>query len=129
MDAQAKTILLVDDDEHVLAMLRTVLERAGYDVETAVDGEVALRLFDPDRHALVITDIVMPVKEGIETITELRRREPGLPIIAISGGGRIGPEDYLGWVRRCGVLHTFAKPVKRQVLLDAVNELLGAKVP
>jgi len=125
----ATHILLVDDDELVLSMLRTVLERAGYLVDAAADGAEALRLFDPARHLLVITDIVMPVMEGVETITAPMRPPPRIPIIAISGGGRIGPDDYLAWVRRCGVTHTFAKPVRRQVLLDAVAELVGAPVP
>lgn len=119
-------ILVVDDDEQVLALLKAMLEREGWDVDAVGDGLVAVQVFDPDRHALVITDIVMPGKEGIETIMELRARKPDLAVIAISGGGRIGPQDYLAWVRRCGVRHTFTKPVPRQDLVDAVAELMGA---
>lgn len=118
-------ILVVDDDDQVLALLQAILERAGYAVDAVGDGNQAVAAFDPAVHALVITDIVMPEKEGIETIMELRLRRPDLPVIAISGGGRIGPDDYLAWVRRCGVRHTFAKPLPRQELLDAVAELTG----
>ncbi len=121
-------ILAVDDDDQVLALLRAVLEREGYAVDTAGDGNQAVQIFDPAVHVLVITDIVMPEKEGIETIMELRAVKPDLPVIAISGGGRIGADDYLAWVRRCGVRHTFTKPVARQDLLDAVAELVGVPV-
>lgn len=127
-DQDANRILVVDDDEQILLLMRMILERAGYAVDTAEDGERAVRAFNPRRHILLITDIVMPDKEGIETIRELRERKPDLPVIAISGGGRIGPQDYLSWVRRCGVRHTFAKPVKREDLLAAVAELIGAPV-
>lgn len=122
-------ILVVDDDDQVLALLRAILERESYLVDTVGDGIQAVEVFDPAVHALVITDIVMPEKEGIETIMELRAIRPDLPVIAISGGGRIGADDYLAWVRRCGVEHTFTKPVPRQDLLDAVAELVGVPVP
>ena len=119
------SILVVDDDEQVLALIKIMLEREGYAVDAVGDGNLAVQVFDPARHVLVITDIVMPEKEGIETIMELRMRKPDLAVIAISGGGRIGPEDYLAWVRRCGVRHTFAKPIAREDLLAAVAELIG----
>ena len=118
-------ILAVDDDDQVLALLKAILELEGYQVDAVGDGIQAVQVFDPAVHALVITDIVMPEKEGIETIMELRAVRPDLPVIAISGGGRIGADDYLAWVRRCGVHHTFTKPVPRQDLLDAVAELVG----
>ncbi len=121
-------ILVVDDDAQVLALLKAILEREGYAVDAVSDGIRAVAVFDPAVHDLVITDIVMPEKEGIETIMDLRTRRADLPVIAISGGGRIGPEDYLSWVRRCGVRHTFTKPVPREELLAAVAELLGAGV-
>ena len=73
---------------------------------------------------LVVTDIVMPEKEGIETIMELRALDPDVRIIAISGGGRINPEDYLSWAQKFGVQHTFTKPVDRDSLLAAVDSLL-----
>ena len=121
-------ILIVDDDEQILHLLRAILEQEGYAVDAVTDGYAALAAFNPDIHDLVITDIVMPGKEGIETIMELRALRPDVPVIAISGGGRIGAEDYLSWVRRCGVRHTFTKPLSRTDLLAAVEELVGQPV-
>ena len=121
-------ILIVDDDEQILHLLRTVLEQEGYAVDSVTDGYAALATFDPDVHDLVITDIVMLGKEGIETIMELRALRSDIPVIAISGGGRIGAEEYLSWVRRCGVRHTFTKPLPRAELLAAVEELVSQPV-
>ncbi len=120
-------ILLADDDHQVRDMLKLTLERAGHEVVEAKDGVQAVRLYDPATIDLVITDIVMPEKEGIETIMELRGGDPAVKIIAISGGGRINPDDYLNWARRFGVKHTFTKPVDRQQLLEAVDELMGTE--
>lgn len=121
-------ILVVDDDEQVRIMLKLTLEREGYGVDEAQDGVDALRKYDPAEHDLIITDIVMPEKEGIETIMELRAGNPDVKIIAISGGGRINPEDYLKWAKRFGVEQTFTKPVDRQELLAAVAGLLSDAV-
>jgi DNA-binding NtrC family response regulator len=120
-------ILLVDDDNQVRKMLRITLEREGYEVQEASDGCEAVRVYDPEAVDLVITDIVMPEKEGIETIMELKAIHPGVKIIAISGGGRISPEDYLKWARRFGVANTFTKPVDREELLANVAQLLPQK--
>ena len=116
-------ILVVDDEEQVRRVLRLVLERAGYEVDTAADGNEAVAIFDPPRHDVVITDIVMPEKEGIETIQELRQKSAGVRIIAISGGGRISPEEYLDWAKRFGVHCTFTKPINRDELLDTLAAL------
>lgn len=118
-------ILLVDDDEQVRQLLKIILERAGHEVVEAEDGSQAVEIYDPATVDLVVTDIVMPVKEGIETIMELKVINPEVPIIAISGGGRIDPEDYLKWAQRFGVAYTFTKPVDSQELLDTVAELVG----
>jgi len=117
-------ILLVDDDVQVRKMLKITLERAGYEVFEAADGNEAVAVFNREAIDLVITDIVMPEKEGIETIMELKTVDPGVRIIAISGGGRINPEDYLKWARRFGVSNTFIKPVGRDELLAAVGKLV-----
>lgn len=121
-------ILLVDDDTQVRKMLKITLEREGYEVAEAADGNEAVRVYDPETTDLVITDIVMPEKEGIETIMELKAVNPGVKVIAISGGGRISPEDYLKWARRFGVANTFTKPVDREELLTSVAELLPLDV-
>ncbi len=120
-------ILLADDDHQVRNMLKLTLERQGYEVVEAEDGVQAVRLYRPDSIDLVITDIVMPEKEGIETIMEIRSINPMVKIIAISGGGRINPEDYLNWARRFGVSCTFTKPVNREQLLETINELMGTE--
>lgn len=117
-------ILLVDDDPQVLAVLRKIFELEGYEVVAAEDGCRALDLYDPQTIDLVVTDIVMPEKEGIATIREIRQRNPRARIIAISGGGMIPPGEYLRWAQRFGVDHTFAKPIKRAEILQAAAELL-----
>jgi CheY-like chemotaxis protein len=122
--AMAK-ILIADDDQQVRVMLKMTLERAGYDVVEAEDGNEAVAKFKAEKPDLVVTDIVMPEKEGIETIMELRALDPAVQIIAISGGGRINPEDYLAWAQKFGVEETFTKPVDRALLLEAVEGLLS----
>ena len=79
-------ILIIEDDEHVRGMLRKMLERIGYDVFDAPDGKEGLDFYRNTPVDLVITDILMPEKEGIQTIMELRREFPDVKIIAISGG-------------------------------------------
>ena len=120
-------ILLADDDHQVRSMLKLTLERAGHEVVEAEDGNQAVRLYESNSIDLVVTDIVMPEKEGIETIMELRNMDPQVKIIAISGGGRINPDDYLNWARRFGVRHTFTKPVNREQLLEAISDLLDSE--
>ena len=121
-------IMIVDDDLQIRNMLRLTLERQGYEVVEAADGVEAINQYKAGQIDVVITDIVMPEKEGIELIMELKGLDPAVQIIAISGGGRINPEDYLKWARRFGVERTFSKPVDRQKLLEAVGELLADTV-
>lgn len=119
-------VLVVEDDHQVRMMLRMTLERAGYEIDEAEDGRAAVRKHREKPADLVITDIVMPEMEGIETIMEIRRSSPRLPIIAISGGGHETPENYLVLAERLGANRTFAKPVDREEMLEAVNDLLAA---
>lgn len=120
-----KNILVMDDDGVFRQILKMRLEEAGYRVFDAGDGIKGLRLFNAEPIDLAIIDIIMPGKEGIETIGELRRDYPGVKIIAISGGGRINGENYLRAARLCGADRTFQKPFKREELLQAIRELLA----
>ena len=118
-------ILVVDDEEQVRLLLRQVLERSGYQVIVASNGKAALELVREDIVDLVITDLVMPEKEGIEIITELKKEFPEVKIIAMSGGGRVGPEQYLHMSKLLGAMRTFTKPIDRKELLTAVEGILG----
>jgi len=118
-------ILIIDDDPQILDMIGQTLEREGHEVIDASDGKEGLKLYRENPTDLIITDIIMPEKEGIETIMELRRDFPDVKIIAISGGGRIDAEQYLSMAQKLGAQRTFAKPVARAELLKAVRELLG----
>ena len=118
-------VLVVDDDDEVREMLRQMLERQGYEVTTAADGQRGIARYREDPADLIVLDIVMPEKEGLETIMELRRDDPGVKIIAISGGGRIGPQSYIEVARALGAQRTFAKPLDRQEFLAAVRDLAG----
>ena len=117
-------ILVIDDDAQVLAMLRKMLEHEGYAVTTAPDGKEGIKCYREDSIDLIITDLIMPEKEGIETIMELRHDFPDVKIIAISGGGRVNPVPYLDVSKKLGAQYTFAKPVERKELLEAVRDLL-----
>lgn len=117
-------ILVIDDDAEIRLMLSTMLEHKGYEVMDAINGKEGVRLYREDPVDLIITDIMMPEKDGFDTIKELKRDFPDVMIIAISGGGRVGQEVYLHTARMLGVRHTFAKPVEREELLAAVRELL-----
>jgi DNA-binding NtrC family response regulator len=119
-------ILLIDDDDQFRMLLRKMLEKAGYkDIEEANDGRTGMKLFRQRPFDLVVTDIIMPDKEGIETIVELKSEYPLVKIIAMSGGGRIGPKNYLEMAKRLGASRTLAKPFKYSDFLDVVQELLS----
>ncbi len=117
-------IIIIDDDEQIRSMLKQALESCGYDVSEASDGNVALWLNKEKAADLIITDIIMPEKEGIETIMELKQDYPGVKIIAISGGGQGGPKDYLRLAKLIGADRTLAKPFEMEELLKAVRDLL-----
>ncbi len=118
-------ILIIEDDAEVRELLGTLLSRDGHEISSAADGIEGIHAFRTDPADLIITDLVMPGKEGLETIVDLRREFPDLKIIAISGGGLDGQNNYLNAARLCGATLTFRKPFKNQELLDAVNGLLN----
>ena len=117
-------ILVIDDDAQIRELLRVILERAGYEAVTAPDGKVGTRMYREEPADLVITDLIMPQKEGIETIIELRRDFPGVKIIVISGGGTIDAEEYLRMAKTLGAQRIFSKPFGMAEMLEAVQELL-----
>jgi len=117
-------ILVIDDDINIREMLKECLERAEYEVLVASDGKAALKLHSANPVDLIITDIVMPEKDGLEIIMEFRRRFPEVKVIAISGGGKIGANEYLNIAKVLGVTKTFSKPFELRELLAAVRELL-----
>ena len=119
-----RKILVIDDDEQIRKLLCRIMEQAGFEVKAAADGRKGLSLFEENFYDLVITDLIMPEQEGIETITFLRKNYPQVKIIAISGGGRIGPETYLPAALELGANRAFAKPFSIDQIINAVRELL-----
>jgi DNA-binding response OmpR family regulator len=118
------TILIIDDEEAILSFLKERLTYEGFNVLIAIDGIEGMELFNDNQIDLVITDIIMPRKEGIETIIEMQKICPGIKIIAMSGGGRNQPESYLGISKNAGAKYTFTKPFKTSDLVTAVYALL-----
>jgi len=118
-------ILVIDDDEGIRSLLRNLLEREGYEVMEAGNGKVGLKLLRENGADLIITDLIMPEKEGIETIRELRRDFTDVKIIAISGGGAIGPETYLQMAKSMGAHRVFGKPFQLKEISDAIRDLLN----
>ncbi|HMK35722.1 MAG TPA: response regulator [Desulfomonilaceae bacterium] len=120
-----QTILIIDDDPGILELYSRVLTAAGYETIRAPNGDVGTKLYRENPTDLVITDIVMPEKEGIETIRELRRDFPEAKILAISGGGAALPGDAcLLLAERLGAHRTLMKPIQIKELLAVVRELI-----
>lgn len=121
-------ILVIDDDVIVRNTIARVLRRAGYSLVVAGDGRQGLELFESEHPELVITDLFMPEKEGIETIREIREMCPDAKIIAISGGGRLSNADYLGMAAAFGACEIIAKPFEPFDLTEAVSRCLATAV-
>lgn len=117
-------ILIIEDDEEVREYLESVLSRAGYECLSAHNGQAGVDLFMTNPADLVITDIIMPEKDGIETIMDLRRKNSSLKVIAISGGGRAEPENYLHSAKLLGANKTMKKPFTNEEMLGAIRDLL-----
>jgi DNA-binding response OmpR family regulator len=118
-------ILVLDDEASIVLMIKKMLEKAGHEVEMALNGRDGMILFEQNKPDLLITDIIMPEKEGLETIFELRQKHPELKIIAISGGGRISPEGYLPGAKLLGADMVFQKPLDQKEFMQAVATLLN----
>jgi DNA-binding response OmpR family regulator len=118
-------ILVIDDDVIVRASIVHILEDGGYDVLIAEDGIRGMAVFRGEQPDLVITDILMPEQEGIQTINEIRSAKPDAKIIAISGSGRFGNADFLEMARRLGAADTIAKPFDPDELLSRVKACLA----
>ncbi len=119
-------ILVVDDEPGVRSLLRRVLEGAGYEVQEASNGEEALERYRPSPADLVIMDLLMPQKQGIETIIELRKEFPAVKVIAISGVPPKGTTDFLALALRAGARQALKKPFETEALLNAVAQELQA---
>lgn len=120
-------VLLIDDDDLVRKILRRVLEGADFEVVEAADGDEGIRSYEAEPSDVVVTDILMPKKEGIETIIELRRINPEVRIVAISGGGRNDGQQYLKMAGKLGADRMLPKPVRPKELLDAVRDILSGE--
>ena len=120
-------VLVVDDEELVRDTVVQALEGDGHEVVTANDGQEAVALFQACRADIVITDILMPNKEGIQTIGELRQLDPGVKIIAMSGGGRVKNASFLDVAKQLGAHETLKKPFQMTQLQQLVAKVLESE--
>ena len=119
-------ILIIDDESQIRSMLRLMLERVGYEVIEAADGMEGIRQYRDNPADLIITDLIMPNKDGIGMIIELKKEFPKVKIIAMSGGGVNRPEGYLDGAKKLGATRTLTKPIARDEMLNAVKDTLKA---
>ena len=118
------TILVIDDDGAIRGLIRCALEKAGHDVAEAADGELGLYAYRRQPVDLVLCDLVMPKREGLETIRGLRAWDPGVPIVAMSEGSSTSPMNFLPVAAKMGASATLAKPITIQAMLGLVAGLL-----
>lgn len=117
-------ILIVDDDADLRETLQRFLTLNGYAVHTAADGNLASRILATTSIDLVITDIIMPDKDGFGLISEVRALHAGIRIVAISGGGLNASGSYLAVAQRLGADAVFTKPISYTDLLHCIQGLL-----
>lgn len=121
-------ILVIDDDDLVRGMMCNVLKKNGYTVLEAENGNVGMEhVRNAGSIALVITDILMPDKEGLETITEICAFDPDIKIIAMSGGGKTQDMTFLNLAKKIGASKALEKPFRPGDLLEAVQDVLSVK--
>ncbi len=123
------TVLIIEDDSQVRLMVRSMLEDAAHRVSEAENGKQGVEMYAQHRHDVVITDIIMPEQEGLGAIMQLKKLDPDVKIIAISGGGRIDSTEYLGYAVKLGVRFALQKPFAMDKLLRAVEKLIHKPAP
>ena len=126
-------VIIIDDEEDIRSVLKEILLRAGFEVEVASNGGAGLKLLRAQDADLVVTDVIMPGKDGVQTVRDIRREFPSIKIIVISGGGSVTPMDYepeaikttayLASASAAGADITLTKPFDRQELVRAIEEL------
>jgi DNA-binding NtrC family response regulator len=117
-------ILLLDDNATFLKLQGEYLRCAGHHVTVLADSRKVVRTVQGNPIDLLITDVIMPDKDGIEIIMELHRKMPALKIIAMSGGGRVDARDYLDLAKKLGAVQTLAKPFSVERMLEVINSTL-----
>ena len=117
-------ILIIDDEPQIRSMLKLMLERDGYEVAEAPDGIEGIRIYRQNPADLIITDLIMPNKDGIGVIIDLKKEFPNVKIIAMSGGGLNKPEGYLKGAKKLGAACTLTKPIDRGEMLRAIKDVL-----
>ena len=122
--AAPHSILVVDDEGSICTLVQIALEREGYNVEVVVDGFKASRKLRGQNYDLLITDLLMPDRDGLELIREAKREYPRMRIIAMSGGGRVGREQYLKLAKGMGADAILTNPFLPRDLCSAVDNVL-----
>lgn len=117
-------IMIVEDDHDLREMLKVSLLQRKYIVIEASTGKEAIAKFKPSLVDLVVTDIIMPDEDGLKVIMKLKEIKPNIRIIAISGGGKAGPGNYLNLARALGADEIFPKPFSVQALLTRIDAIL-----
>ena len=117
-------ILIIDDEPQIRSMLKLMLERDGYEVAEAPDGIEGIKIYRQNPADLIITDLIMPNKDGIGTIIDLKKEFPDVKIIAMSGGGLNKPQGYLKGAKKLGAACTLTKPIDRNEMLKAIKDVL-----
>jgi CheY-like chemotaxis protein len=117
-------VLIVEDDRELREMLKMSLLRKGYTVQEAENGKEAISHFKPLITDLVVTDLIMPDEDGIKVVIRLRELKPAIKIIAISGGGKVGPGSYLNLAKALGADAIYSKPFSIKDLIVKIEQLL-----
>jgi YesN/AraC family two-component response regulator len=117
-------ILIIDDEPQIRSMLTLMLAREGYEIVEASDGVAGIKIYRQNPADLIITDLIMPNKDGIGMIIDLKKEFPDVKIIAMSGGGLNKPDGYLKGAKKLGAACTLTKPIDREEMLKAVREIL-----
>lgn len=118
-----KQVIVADDDASIRLLATRALSAEGFTVRNAADGLEAIKAMEAMPASILVTDIIMPNREGVETIIEVRRRWPATRIVAVSGGGRLAPEQFLDLAGEFGADATLPKPFSMSQLVKTVKSL------
>jgi DNA-binding NtrC family response regulator len=118
-------ILVIDDDPYCVSLLKIAFEQSGHTAFTATNGKIGLQAACAEPFDLIITDILMPEKDGLELIIELKKHKPDVKVIAISGGGVLHTGDCLKMAKLFGAQHVMGKPLDINKLVQLANELIS----